>query len=82
MRGKFTEQSPESLAHVYKHQITQATGELKANIYCWCRNVNFGELLNLSGSGESSVWIQMCTLEELECITAGNTSADPGKHLS
>lgn len=24
----------------------------------------------------------MCTLEELECIPAGNTAADPGKHLT
>lgn len=79
--AKITEQGPESLAHVYNHRIMQTAGELRTDIYCGCRNVNFGELLNSSGSGESSVWIQMCTLEELECIIAGNTDAAPGKHL-
>lgn len=57
----------------------QTADELRTDICCGCRNVNFGDLLNLSGSGEGSVWIQMCPLEELECIIDGNTDADTGK---
>lgn len=46
---KITEQSLKMLAHVYKHRVAQAAGGLRADIYCQCRNVNLGELLNSAG---------------------------------